>query len=88
METSNKIKRSELWENIREVLARLPHPNTNEDKLDNNSAAVEIESLLNQELIKRLDDFGKLMYEKIGTDSYEVRCLLHDFKKHIEDKCK
>lgn len=45
MEQSNKIERSEAWNNIYEVLARLDLKETTGDALDRPSAATEIEAL-------------------------------------------
>lgn len=46
MERSNNIERSELWNNIYEVLARLDLKETEGDCLDRPSAATEIEQLI------------------------------------------
>lgn len=45
MEQSNKIERSEAWNNIYEVLARLDLKESTGDALDRPSAATEIEAL-------------------------------------------
>jgi len=45
MEQSNKIERSEVWNNIYEVLARLDLKETTGDALDRPSAATEIEAM-------------------------------------------
>ncbi len=49
------VKRTEIFNNIYEVLARLPLENTDLDCLDRPSACVEIEELFNQELKKRVN---------------------------------
>lgn len=37
-----------------------------------------------ENIIKRLDDLGKKLYEKFGTESYVERCELHDIKELIK----
>lgn len=35
-------------------------------------------------IIQELDDLGKRLYEKFGTDSYVERCKLHDIKELLK----
>ena len=37
------------------------------------------------ELLKRLNTLGEMMYERCGTDSYEARCYLHDIKELLKE---
>jgi hypothetical protein len=46
MEKSNKVERSEVWNNIYEVLARLDLKQVEGDSLDRPSAATEIEDAI------------------------------------------
>ena len=48
MEKSNKIERSEAWNNIYEVLARLDLKENTGDCLDRPSAATELEELFSK----------------------------------------
>ena len=37
-----------------------------------------------EELIQELTNIGNDLYDKIGTDSYEIRCRIYDIRKVIE----
>jgi len=39
---------------------------------------------MKNEIIKELDDLGKTLYNKYGTDSYLERCTIHDLKGEIK----
>ena len=34
--------------------------------------------------IQTLSKLGETLYEKVGVDSYESRCIIHDFKESIK----
>lgn len=42
------------------------------------------EMIKQEGLIKELDELGKVLYNKFGTDSYLERCTIHDLKDKIE----
>ena len=79
-----ELERSELWNDIREVLARLPFKATSGDSFDRNSAAVEIEAIAKAfadqvkletlqeqlDLSSRLTDFG---YQEIQSEYEELK---------------
>ena len=73
MEKSNWIKRSEAWNNIYEVLARLDLKETTGDCMDRPSAATEIEEL-----------FLKLLPIQNVSKQRE---LLIAFKNKVNDNC-
>ncbi len=39
-----------------------------------------------QELITKLEEVGKDINHKFGTESYEIRCRLYDIRKELESK--
>lgn len=76
MEQSNKIKRSDVWNNIYEVLARLDLKESTGDALDRPSAATEIEELflkllglqnvsLSLPTLKQINDDAIIYSEKV-----------------------
>lgn len=73
MEQRNKIERSEAWNNIYEVIARLDLKESKGDALDRHSAATEIEAL-----------FLKLLGLQNVTASYFDK-IQQGFKKLQED---
>ena len=77
MEQSNKIERSEAWNNIYEVLARLDLKDTTGDALDRPSAATEIEAL-----------FLKLLgLQNVSVSVADVRQAFADYFKSEGCSC-
>ena len=64
MENTNKIKRSELWNEIYSIVKQIPRKEVAEDALDAPSATTSIENLINKYKIKS-DKWDKLS-EKIA----------------------
>jgi hypothetical protein len=84
MEHINKKERSQLWNNIYEVLARLDLKEVEGDCLDRSSAATEIEEVVNNsspiqnvgELIIAWEEFKKSNWWE--SDSIDVEKVLID----------
>lgn len=68
METTNKIKRSELWNKIYAIVNQIPRKNVDGDAMDAASATTEIEFLIetyNAEVLTE-NSLIQLGYEKVG----------------------
>lgn len=37
-----------------------------------------------ESIVKNLDKIGNELYNKFGTDSYNIRCELHDIKEQLK----
>jgi len=68
MEKSNKVERSEVWNNIYEVLARLDLKEVKGDSLDRPSAATEIEQAVEKLLPIHSSVSGSLRFSEREVD--------------------
>lgn len=79
MEKSNRIERSEAWNNIYEVLARLDLKESTGDTLDRPSAATEIEELFLKLLpIQNVSNFN--------FEDFAKAILRYDYNELISGK--
>tara|TARA_R110000751_G_C13541768_1_gene455206 strand:+ start:415 stop:618 length:204 start_codon:yes stop_codon:yes gene_type:complete len=44
------------------------------------------EAYAKEQVIKELEKLGAELYKKEGTDSYVLRCLIHDKKEELKQK--
>ena len=59
MENSNKVERSELWDDIYNIVKQIPRKEVDSDAIDATSATTSIEKLINKYKIKS-DKWDKL----------------------------
>ncbi len=52
-----------------------------------NEIRIEVlcEQYANHRVLEELDNVGKTLFEKVGTDSYQSRCVIHDRKAEIKN---
>lgn len=79
MENTSRVKRSALWNNIYEVLARLDIKKVEGDSLDRPSAATEIEKLFKQKEQIEMVSIPKYQAEEIA---YTLRLVAN----HLRDQ--
>jgi transcriptional regulator of NAD metabolism len=62
------------------------HIFTNIEIGEDEAAIHDLKQYAKEQVIKELEKLGAELYKKEGTDSYVLRCLIHDKKEELKQK--